>query len=197
MNIGEIKADEFLRGKGLRPERFSKKEVGATQTPDYRVFDNQGFAFFCEVKTVAYDDWLERQFKAAPEEELVGGVRNDPAFNRLTNHIHKATKQFNAVNPDLEHLNVLIFFNDDLHTGFLELVGVITGCCLTEGEMVPIYRAFSEGRIREDKYRIHLYIWLEENKPFRFFLTSRIKTQSERLCAYFGINEKSIRIVNA
>jgi hypothetical protein len=137
MNNGEIKAAEFLKSKGLRPERFSKKEVGTIQTPDYRVFDNQGFAFFCEVKMVAYDDWLEKQLETAPEGTLVGGLRNDPAFNRLTGHIHKAAKQFNSVNPDLKHLNVLIFYNDDLHSGFLELFGVITGCCLTnEGEIL-------------------------------------------------------------
>jgi hypothetical protein len=50
MDIGEIKASGFLRSQGLRPERFSKKEVVATDTPDYRVYENQGFAFFGEGK---------------------------------------------------------------------------------------------------------------------------------------------------
>jgi hypothetical protein len=197
-NIYESKASDFLVSKGLKPIRFSKNEIGISETPDYRVFQDQEFAFFCEVKTVAYDTWLDKQLKDAPELTLVGGLRKDPTFNRLTSHIHKAAKQFNAVNPNLDDANVLIFVNDDFHTDFYDLVGVITGCCYTtEGEVLPIYRNFSEGRIKRDKYRIHLYLWLDERlNGFRYFFTPPAYANLDRLCSYFEIDKESIRRIS-
>ena len=51
---------DFLASKGLRTEEFSKKEKAQSKTPDFRVFCEQDFAFYCEVKSLSRDDWLYR-----------------------------------------------------------------------------------------------------------------------------------------
>src|SRR5207249_7292846 len=110
------------------------------------------FTFYCESKHVQHDDWLDKQLATAAPLEIVGGARPDPIFNRLTAHIHEAAKQFGAVNPDRGVPNVLIFTNSDAQCGFPDLMAVLTGNFYARGGAVePIYRQYSEGRIREEK----------------------------------------------
>lgn len=97
--------------------------------------------------------------------EIVGGLRHDPTFNRLAGHVHEGAKQFYAVNTDREFSNVLIFTNSDTHCLFADLLSTLTGNFHAEGGMVePIYKEISEGRIREEKLTIDLYVWLREWK---------------------------------
>src|ERR1700756_1314742 len=91
-------ATNYLAEHGLRVERFSKSQMRQSKTPDFRVFRQTELVAYCEAKLVRPDDWLDKQIDALPG-ELVGGLRPDPVFNRLTTHIHKAVQQFNAVNP--------------------------------------------------------------------------------------------------
>lgn len=98
--------------------------------------------------------------------EIVGGLRHDPVFNRLAEHIHKAAQQFAAVNPDRKYPSVLVFTNSDRHCGIADLVGTLTGNFYAEGGSVePIYRNVSEGRIREEKHTIDLYVWVDDWEP--------------------------------
>lgn len=184
MDAGEIIVAEYLMDKGFRPERFSKSEQRNGKTPDYRVFRDEEFAFFCEVKTIPLDTWW-------------GGLRNDPTFNRLSGDIHDAVKQFDAVNPKLEHPNVLAIVNQDFRTGFTDLVNVTTGCAITDEGAHPIYRRFSEGRIKEEKSRIHLYVWLDNYKANRLYFNLGLRHHLVKLCSYFGVEPESIRYFGA
>ena len=113
---------------------------------------NDEFAFYCEIKEIAKDDWL-------------GGAKPDPVFNRISDDIHTAVKQFNSVNPDLEHPNVLAFVNNDDRCGSLDLIGVLTGhLLLDDGGAAPIYLKYSHGRIKDEKNLIHLYLWFDSFK---------------------------------
>jgi len=164
-NLGEEFAVEWLTRHGLRAERFTKLEMRQSKTPDFRVFKSTEFAFYCESKHVQYDEWLDRQLANAQPLEIVGGLRHDPIYNRLADRIHDAAKQFEAVNPDHEFPNVLIFTNSDTHCGFPDLLSVLTGNFHAEGGVVdPIFKHISEGRIREEKLTIDLYVWLNEWK---------------------------------
>jgi hypothetical protein len=97
--------------------------------------------------------------------QIVGGLRHDPIFNRIADRIHDAARQFAAVNSSREVPNVLIFTNSDEQCGFPDLLGVLTGNFYAEGGGVePIYRSISEGRIRDEKLTIDLYVWLNEWK---------------------------------
>jgi hypothetical protein len=170
---------EFER-YSLRCARFSKKDLRARKTPDLIVHHRGDFAFFCEIKEIASDPWL-------------GGLRSDPIFNRLTDDIHTAVKQFDSVNPDLRHPNVLAFVNNDEKCGALDLVGVITGHLLTEGGgAAPTYFKFSEGRILDEKNRIHLYLWFDSFKANKVLFNKVDKRHLTRLCGYFGHDPEQI-----
>ena len=163
-NLGEEFAIEWLVRHGLRAERFSKEETRRGKTPDF-VFKVTEFVLYCESKHLQYDEWLDKQLADAQPLEIVGGLRHDPIYNRLADRIHDAAKQFEAVNPDHEFPNVLIFTNSDTHCGFPDLLSVLTGNFYAEGGVVdPIFKQISEGRIREEKLKIDLYVWLNEWK---------------------------------
>lgn len=194
MDNDEQQLANLLQDKDLRVEEFTKEERCKSKTPDYRVFKGDRLAFFCEVKTVSPDEWLDQQLKVAPSGSIVGGARKDPIFNRLSNKIHEAVQQFDAVNPDLEYPNVLAFVNHDNMCGFLDLVAVTTGFFLAEGGgRYPIYLQFSEGRIKKEKFRIHLYIWKDEFKGVSYLFNTFAKEHFNNLCGHFGVYPESIK----
>ena len=173
---------QFLAGKALIAKEFPKKERCKWKTPDFRVFSKDIFVFFCEVKTINRDS--------------VMGLRNDPTFNRLTDDIHTAVKQFDAVNPKVEAPNVLAFVNHDQDCDFLDLNSVLTGNFIGEnGRPDPIYKQFSEGRIKDEKTRIHLYIWLDGFKPeSQCLLFNQAQAEfRKQLCAWFEQDPNSIK----
>jgi hypothetical protein len=170
MNSAEQFAEKYFLSYGLQPERFSKVEMRQSKTPDFRVRKRNGLVLYCEAKYVQRDEWLEKQLKNARPLELVGGLRPDPIFNRLSNHIHEAAQQLKSVNPDHTYPNVLLFANSDVHCGFRDLQSVITGNFYAkDGTVDPIYREYSEGRIREEKFIIDAYIWWDDWRPLDRF----------------------------
>lgn len=194
----EERVKEFLSSYGLSVERFTKQEMKKGKTPDYRVMIDDQFSHYCEVKNSEKDKWIDNKFEGAEAGEIVGGHRKDPVFNRLTAHIHKARKQFDAVNPNEDHPNVLTFYNEDKNSGFLDLLAVTTGNFFAEGgDVFPIYKNFSEGRVKKDIERIHLFIWLDAYKPRRFlFNTINLKFQSE-LCVIYGFDPERLELIHS
>ncbi len=175
---------DLLESKGLRAEEFSKEEKKRSKAPDFRVFDEHVLAFFCEVKSLFGSNWF-------------GGARPDPTYNRVSQKIYEAVKQFNAVNPHLDYPNVLVFVNHYKGSYVKDLRFVCEGGVKTDsGRWLPIYRKFSEGRIRDKKRRIHLYIWIDvfNGEPNDFRLHNLDSPEYlDRLCDYFGSDPASIR----
>lgn len=188
---------DFLATKGLRAEEFSKKGKAQSKTPDFRVFFEQDFAFFCEVKTLLRDEWLDQLLEGVGPGVMVGGIRIDPTYNRVSNKIHEAVKQFDAVNPNLVHPNVLVLINHDRDSDFDDLRVAYEGDLITEeGHRYPIFRRISEGRIKQEKLRIHLFVWIDvfEDEPNYFFLYNlNSKEYLDPLCSYFGHEPHAIR----
>lgn len=196
MNKDEKKTVTFLLEKGFQIKKIPKEIRKKSKTPDFRVFKEDKFVFFCEVKTINQDTWLEKLIMKAPPGRLVGGSRNDPRFNRISNKIYEASQQFEAINPDSEYPNVLIFVNHDDLCGIRDLHSVTTGQFFAEGGTLhSIYTKYSEGRIKEEKFKIHIYIWLDDfkdNGEFYYFNIAD-KKHLENLCSLFGIQPESIR----
>jgi hypothetical protein len=101
MDLNEEKVKSSLERKWFTVERFSKEEMRACKTPDFRISRNGEFLFYCEVKSSPSDKWLDEQLNDTPC-KLAKGARNDPIFNRLTTDIYEAVKQFDAVNIVLD-----------------------------------------------------------------------------------------------
>jgi len=198
MDHDEDKVKHFLEERGFTVERFSKAETRAGKTPDFRVFQNGVFLFYCEVKSSPEDRWLDEQLNSAAPGELVGGARNDPIFNRLTADIHEAVKQFDAVNKDQKHPNVLALVNHDDMCGFNDLLGILTGnFYANDGTAHPIYRQFSHGRIKDEKGKVHLFIWLDDHKPDRLLFSQAEETHHAVLCAAFGVDQNEIKQIGS
>jgi hypothetical protein len=166
MGIAEQFAEDYLKKYVLRPERFGTHQMRRGKTPDFRVFKDEELALFCEAKHIEQDEWLDKQLKNALSAELVGGSRPDPIHNRLSTRIHDAAKQFNAVNPGHSYPNVLIFANSDRQCAVDDLRSVLTGNFHVRGGAdEPIYKQYSEGRIREEKFTIDLFVWWDAWRP--------------------------------
>jgi len=162
MEADERFVEEWLREKSLRVERFSKQERRRSKTPEFRVLRGEVLAFFCEVKSMREDERLDNALAAAPPGSIVEVCGPDSTFNAVENKIHEAVRQFDAVNPELEYPNVLVVVNHDRARDVGDLCAVVEGDFVAEdGTRHAIYREFSEGRIRYEKLRIAVYVWIE------------------------------------
>jgi len=183
---------EYLRDRhGLEAVRFAKGELPeGTRSPEFQVVKAAKLAFYCEVKSVATDDWLDQQLESAPPGAIVGGCRADPCYNRLTTKIHEAAGQFEAVNAEHAHPNVLFLVNHEPSLDSRDLVAVLTGCAECEdGEVLPIFGKFSDGRIKDEKWRIDLYVWWNQKKwqdRYVYLFNERCERHRDQLRAYLA-----------
>lgn len=177
--IDKQRASEFFKSSGLKAEHFGKHEIGKHETPDFRVFNKtKELAFFCEVKSIARDEWVDKNLPPAPPGGISTAIRveDDSTYNTLTFKINKAVKQFEAVNPNRDYPNVLVFVNHDHKRNFDDLKNVLD-------VDNPIFKPFSRGRIKDKKFQIHLYIWLDDFEKVQMLFTK--SSYLEKLRAYF------------
>ena len=183
LNQAEEAAADFFAARGLRVQRFSN---GNGKTRPFRIFRNTAFVMFCEAKHLQCQDGLDKRLDNAELGQLVGGIRADPIFNRLTDHVQEAVKQFNFVNPKHEHPNTLFLANSDRVSDVLDLIAVLDGMCRGERGLRPIYTRYSEGRIREEKFTVDLIIWWNiwmNKEPQRVWHPS---IHHQRVCELLG-----------
>lgn len=191
MDSDEKKVKNYLEIRGLTVEYFSRAEMRTGKTPDFRVFKNGKLLFYCEVKSSLKDRWLDSQLKNSDSSKLIGGSRSDPIFNRLSTHIHQAVKQFEAVNKDHQFPNVLALINHDDMSDFYDLEGVLTGnFYANDGITYPIYRQFSHGRIKDEKEKVDLFIWLDDHKPDGLFFSRANEFHYAVLYSIFRFNNR-------
>ena len=185
--------ESFLGNYNLLMERFTKKEMRISKTPDFKVLQEGLLSFYCEVKNSEKDMWLDNLLDQANHFDLVGGGRKDPIYNRLGAHIHKARKQFEAVNSNEDYPNVLAFYNEDKLAGFLDLIAVTSGKFIADdGSEHQIFKQFSEGRLKDDIANIHLFIWLDKNNPHRFLFNTINSKYVDKLSSIFNIDKNSL-----
>lgn len=148
---GEKVVQEYLESKGLNPKKIKES---TTKTPDFEVYHNGKLLFYCEEKTLKYDNFYK--------EENVEG-KNDSSRNSISTHIRKAQKQFIQVNPDHKYPNVLVFNNNNTLINPNDLFTTLTGNAFTEdGRLIKLFNSI--GRIEENIEIIDLYIWFDNNR---------------------------------
>ncbi len=186
--------EEIFQSWGLTPQRFTKAKIRAGRTPDYRVLRGNDLVAYCEVKSPR-DDWLDEQLEEAAPGEIVGGLRNDPVFNRLSRMIEKAASQFDAVNASRDVPNILFLVNHDDVSNYGDLRETLTGMFFTDdGERHPTLKHVSEGKIREAKFRIDAYAWFDR-KTHRiqgWVFSESIPEHVDTICSMFGIDKAKI-----
>jgi hypothetical protein len=196
MNEDQQKAlvADFLGRYGLKTTAIVE---GSAKTPDFDVSVNGTRKFYCELKSLD-DTWLDEQLAKAPPGAIAGGARNDPVFNRVSKSIERACKQFEAINPDCEHPNVLAILNFDDISDEFDLLAVLTGNFYADdGSTHPIYKKFSEGRVKQKKDTIDLYIWIQvtKNNPLFSFFYNTDSQHFEALCDSFNCTPSEIKRV--
>ncbi len=169
--FSKLSSDELLvlgywQGKGFEVGSFARNEMRDLKTPDFRLSRGEEEVALCEVKSFQRDVWLENQLKTSAPGKLGGGLRHDPIFNRISNAVHTAFRQFESVNSDHRLLNFLLLVNHDTSARPEDLDRVLTGYeDPLHGCLDRTCEQFSEGRIREEKGKIDLYVWMNFLKP--------------------------------
>jgi hypothetical protein len=166
---GQENVKKFLEGFQLKAVKISERDE---KTPDFEVFQNDQRIFFCEEKTLEYDDFE--------------GFKNDPTYNSISSHIHKATKQFKSVNPNHDIPNVLAFTNLDTMKDIHDLFITITGKAMLEGG--GLLKIRNVGRIIDDLEHIDLFLWFDREKFINFIVGKNSPFERE-LFELFGIVE--------
>lgn len=181
-NTEEI-VKEWMQGFSLESERYTKKEMRTgLKTPDFKVYKKKKLQFLCEVKAVIENS----------------NTSNDTTPNQLTNDIHDSFKKFKDVNPEHSVPNVLAFVNRKITAGVDYLEDVLTGhWYMDDGKAYPFYVYYSEGRIKNEKSEIDLYLWLEGRDKVKLRFTGVFKKHFENLCKLFGITPTEVKNINA
>ena len=200
--FSKLSSDEALvlgywQGEGFEVTSFAKSEIRDVKTPDFRLSRNGVEVAFCEVKSFQKDTWLEDQLKNAGPAELLGGLRPDPIFNRISNAVHTAFKQFESVNSSHELLNFLFLVNHDTSARPEDLDRVLTGCENPRNGLFDRTCAqFSDGRIREEKYKVDLYVWLDllngQIRSREYRVLDNPKTQ-QRVCDLLNVDLAQVK----
>jgi len=181
--------------RGLRLERFTRKETLAGKTPDYRVFRQDDLVAYSEIKSPR-DDWLDEQLDSSPPGAIVGGARSDPTFNRIARNVAKSAAQFDAVNADRSAMNLLVFVNHDVNSHFADMHETLTGMFYaSSGDKFVTMTHISEGRIGEAKRRIDLFVWISarDRKVEGYMFNDQEEERVKLVCDLMGLDRYAIK----
>jgi len=193
MNRDENTVRDFLKEHSLIAEKFSKKEKNQSRTPDFRVFKKNELVFCCEVKSIEQDSFDELVLKHG----FYSRAGKNPIDDIISKKIHEAYRQFSAVNKGCNLPNVLVFVNHERtfqwkYGALQRVVGEVI--LLIDGRYLHVGNRAIDGRIKTEKFDIHLYIWIDvfrNTEPLFLFLQSN-KTHYYDLCKYFDKEPEEI-----
>jgi hypothetical protein len=185
----------YLAVHNLTAERFSAAETRAGKTPDFRVTQGGAVVAYCEVKS-PNDPWLDTLLDNAPPDTIVGGVRSDPTFNRISRLLLKADEQFQAVNPTRDAINILAYVSHDDKSHYGDLLETLTGYFhADDGTRHPTMLHFAEGRLAKPKSRIDTFLWFdgEEGQMIGAVINQSDAARVQRLCNLLGFDLRKVR----
>jgi len=161
----------FQRNYGVH---LSKIKESGDKSPDYEFIFNGKRVFVCELKTI------ERVRTEAAGWEIINdsegmreATRDDNAVERVARKIHEAHKQLKSYSQP----KVLIFLNKDSLVDFKDLEEAFNGYQIYSNGRVKLVNTASariaNGIIRNEKYDIDLYVWVDKpgNEVFFRYLT--------------------------
>ena len=189
VNSGEIKAQILLKKFKFKCKRFSKEEMRKlkNKTPDFIVHKNKQKILYCECKKLEQDD---RDFNEKNNYSLP-----DNTYDRISNKIKKACKQFKSVNANHKIPNVLFVYNECEETDQLDFVFTITGNLYSnEGTKIPALKKISEGKqIGKRKKIIDLCIWQNAKDNSTEYMFDLASPYFKKLCKLFEKDPKKLK----
>ncbi len=184
----------LIRNLIFEPRRIQPEDIPEQQkqkTPDFKLLKDGNLRAYCEVKSPTDGDLFEFPKDVLPGEVRVE-VEKDPALFNLANHIAKAAKQFEAVNPDRAHPNILVIANHARRKGPGDLRLALEGLRLPNGQRVfPLVNDKDQWEVQKGVWEaarsIDLYVWFDPVKrtwqAFRPNGAARLK----EACELFGL----------
>jgi large subunit ribosomal protein L30 len=151
--------------RGIRAEDILEDE---NKTPDFKLLKDGALRAYCEMKAPTDGDLFDISDDLAPGEIRVE-VRKDPAIVNLARHIAKAAKQFEAVNPDRAHPNILVIVNHARRKGPADLRMALEGIRAPDGRrFFPLVNDADKWEVQKDVWEaarsIDLYVWVDPHK---------------------------------
>ncbi|WP_145146534.1 hypothetical protein [Paenibacillus xylanexedens] len=144
--LGQNIVKTFLEEKGLVVNKILESNI---KTPDFEALKNDQLVFYCEEKTLDYDDFE--------------GCKDDSTFNAISRHLHTAVKQFKSINPNHDVPNILAIVNMDTLKGIHDLFTSLTGYALLDnGKYLRMHKVGH--RTMDDKEHVDLYLWFDRDK---------------------------------
>jgi hypothetical protein len=183
-----------LQPRGLSTKSFSRAERMSSKTPDLKIFCDEELLGYCEVKSPR-DEWLDDLLDQAAPGQIVGGLRDDPTFNRIARNIEKAAAQLEAVNKDGSLLNVLAIVNHADANDISDLREVLEGQFRSNGgEVFPTITNISERWLGDTRFKIDLYIWIDAKRERigGMIINERDTDKVNRLGRVFGFDVAKI-----
>jgi len=149
MKTGENIVSDWLTQLGYKPKRFTKQEMRQDKkTPDFKVYDEQSLAFYCEEKTFTQSFGYDN----TPADEIASGLDLESTkLNRLIERSRDAIKKFSDSNPNHVIPNMIAIVNHD-ETFFPDVIEeLFRGYALTsDGEKIDYFPKAGRKRISEE-----------------------------------------------
>jgi hypothetical protein len=139
----------ILANYGLVTRRLTTEEM-VVPTPDFKVFQDDQFKFFCEVKTI--------------EDEEFDGVIEDRTYDRIGDKLHEAVGQFNSVNSERHYPNVLAYVNHDHQANYQDMELAFEGFVFPSGNRLTFLRSVVAYRLKDERKEIDLVIWINPDQ---------------------------------
>lgn len=166
----EIADKQLVRNLIFEPRGIHADDVfeDKGKTPDFKLLKDDALRAYCEVKSPTDGDLFDFPAELAPDEIRVE-VRKDPALFNLARHITKAGKQFEAINPDRKHPNILVIVNHARRKGPADLRLALEGFRAPDGgRLFPLVSEKDKWEVQKDLWEaarsIDLYVWVDPRK---------------------------------
>jgi large subunit ribosomal protein L30 len=183
----------LVRNLLFEPRRIRAEDIpeDKSKTPDFKLFTDGVLRAYCEVKSPTDGNLFD--FPAGLEPgEIRAEVRKDPATFNLARHIAKAAKQFEAVNPDRAHPNILVIVNHARRKGPADLRLALEGMPAPNGQrFFPLVNDEDGWEIQRGVWEaarsIDLYVWVDpRHRAWQAFTPAGAKRLTEA-CDFFGV----------
>jgi large subunit ribosomal protein L30 len=194
-HVREEDADKrLLRNLIFEPRGIRAEDIpeGGSKTPDFKLLKDSALRAYCEMKAPADGDSFDFPNDLAPGEVRVE-VRKDPTIFNLAAHIAKSAKQFDAVNPDRAHPNILVIVNHDRRKGPADLRMALEGIRAPNGQrFYPLVNDQDRWEIQHGVWTaarsIDLYVWVDPRKrTWQWFQPASARRLAEA-CELLGIS---------
>ena len=145
---------------GIELEPYTEAELKTGKTPDFKLHKDGKLCGYCEMKSPRDDYVLEK-----PESGEMAIRKNLPFHRKLGNHIRHAGQQFDAVNPEHNVPNIMVFVSHAPDIERRDLHLTIAGMSAPElGKSIFMLSRKAQEQVLGAARKIDLFLWIDAEK---------------------------------